>query len=431
MMSCTSGLFTGMVCSLCTSCCVGCLLFLLWCVDSKHPHADGSYFNRREFCFTLDGDIFVRYQSFANGEDLKSAIKARCPAKIDIGPVYNVDPQKRAAYAAGNTFAPVERELVFDIDITDYDDVRTCGKDAHICTTCWPLMATAIDVLDDALRNDFGFQHVFFVFSGRRGVHAWVCDEKARKLPDEARAAIAQYLSVYKGLEKGVPKLNTGIESHPFISKTYDVLAQVFESKVLPGQKLLEDKEQTHSILQMIPESVRESAVSEWKKLNNDDQGDVSVARWKVIQECLKKECTRYAKANPRDVRTVKLMEKSVRDVVFAYTYPRLDIEVSKKMNHLLKAPFCVHPKTGKVCVPIDPKEAWSFNPDTVCTVGELLNELNSSAAGDANDNRSYMNTGMGGAVKTFEACFLNSLLRENKEVLASRVRDQGAHVSW
>lgn len=43
-------------------------------------------------------------------------------------------------------FMPVERELVFDIDLTDYDDVRTCGKGAHICNKCWPLMALAIKV---------------------------------------------------------------------------------------------------------------------------------------------------------------------------------------------------------------------------------------------------------------------------------------------
>lgn len=48
------------------------------------------------------------------------------------------------------------------------------------------------------------------------------------------------------------------------------------------------------------------------------------------------------------------------------------------------QAPFCVHPKTGKVCVPIDPEHAWEFDPDTVCTVGGLLNQLNSGAAAAA-----------------------------------------------
>ena len=33
-------------------------------LDSKHPRADPTFLQRRELCFTLDGDIFVRYLSF-------------------------------------------------------------------------------------------------------------------------------------------------------------------------------------------------------------------------------------------------------------------------------------------------------------------------------------------------------------------------------
>lgn len=130
------------------------------------------------------------------------------PTRFEIGPVYTANPRDRKSFRNQTTFKPVAKELCFDIDLTDYDEIRTCCDKANICGKCWTFATMAIEVMDAALRADFGFKHIMWVYSGRRGVHAWVCDQAARGMSDQQRRAVVGYLDVIKGGAQSGKKVN-------------------------------------------------------------------------------------------------------------------------------------------------------------------------------------------------------------------------------
>jgi len=394
---------------------------------------------------------------------LRRAILARVPAKIDIGPVYTVDPARRAAYAGGaattaaagagaagtaaapSGFAPVERELVFDVDLTDYDDVRTCGSGGHICARCWPLMAVAVAVVDAALEADFGFAHRLWVFSGRRGVHCWVSDARARGLTDEARSAVASYLSLYKGVEEGVARLaipppGSAAPLHPSVERAAGLLASAWTDTILPAQRWLDGPATWDRILAHIPdEVVRARLASRWARegaIAEGNDGRVSVRRWGELEAEVAKE----ARPAPSDAKNAAVRDRKAAiaraplRAMLACAYPRLDVDVSKKRNHLLKAPFCVHPKTGKVCVPFDAADAAGFDPDGVPTVGDLVAGAagkgkagGGKAGGGGEGGPGWAGSALEPAVRFFADSFLAPLAVDSKAALAAKAAEAAA----
>lgn len=124
----------------------------------------------RELSFTTQQDAYVRFLSFDSPAAFREKIAQIGPKKIDVGAIHDMRPLKMSAAK------PVGRELVFDIDLTDYP--RSCCEGKMICEQCYAKIKCAVKILDYSLRKEFGFKHVGFVFSGRRGVHCWVFDYK-------------------------------------------------------------------------------------------------------------------------------------------------------------------------------------------------------------------------------------------------------------
>ncbi|VDL91914.1 unnamed protein product [Schistocephalus solidus] len=64
--------------------------------------------SRREFSFSLAGDVYVRYQSFNDALSLRKELVKTCPHKIDIGAVYSASPTLQRSLSA-SSFKEVKR----------------------------------------------------------------------------------------------------------------------------------------------------------------------------------------------------------------------------------------------------------------------------------------------------------------------------------
>merc|ERR1712130_365357 len=172
---------------------------------------------------------------------------------------------------------------------------------------------------------------------------------------------------------------------------------------ILIQQQLLDDQEGQEMLLRFVPHSeTQEMLRTTWQ---DDGDSTSSAEKWTQFKEIVRGQMKKENEKGQK-TRSYKRTFPSdpVVDVVFAYPYPRFDKHVSIGLNHLLKSPFCVHPGTGKLCVPIDPQKSEEFSPDQVPTLAAMMEEV---AMGKPRSMDAY--------VKFFEKKFLEPLTREGQ----------------
>ena len=292
-------------------------------------------FRCREFGFRLTENKFIRNISFRSPSAIKTFMSTRVPIQASIGAVYDRPPTMDTSI---QQLTWQSRELVFDIDLNEYDSVRTCGcagADSY-CYDCWSLINDAMLFLDDTMRTDFGYEQLVWLFSGRRGVHLWIFDETAKFLTQDARTAILNYLSMIQG------------EEYPFRIEPLPEYAKLFRTR----------------LVEIITTSyVKYASIDELQSIGFEKTDA------KRFQDRLEKQnfsMDSFTRNLPLDVEPMKLIQQAIR-----MRYPRIDRAVTIDTRHLLRAVGTVHSSTGKICTVID--DIANFSPEMAPSVWELL----------------------------------------------------------
>lgn len=202
--------------------------------------------------------------------------------------------------------------------------------------------------------------------------------------------------------------------------RSLDLLKGHFQTDILEGQDPWADNDKAEHLLKLLPDKALNDAL---RKKWDSAPGRSSASKWADIDA--------LAKTGISKTLDGKALKEAKQDVVLEYTYPRLDVEVSKKQIHLLKSPFVIHPGTGRVCVPIDLRRLEKFDPLGVPTVTELLGEIDTwDSAGkkperddESKTLQDYEKTSLKPYIDYFRA-HVAGILREEKGI--KREREEG-----
>ena len=268
---------------------------------SKAKVYEPTEFRMREWAFVplknFPDFVMVRHVSFSEMEELKEFLTSNVPAHVYFSSAYYLKPS-----AEMDEKGWIGADLIFDID---YD---------HLPTKSLESAKKEVFKLIGILERDFGIgeDKIEVCFSGNRGYHVHVYDERFRELGSMERREIVDYLTLRGFKLKGTQFDRVCRMIHRYIRNA-------FKDGRING---------------MVDEKTREILRS---SLNEIAKGRLDILppdlREKLLGTCLKRLCV------------------------------YVDPPVTADVKRLIRLPNSLHGKTGFRVVLIDLDDLESFNP--------------------------------------------------------------------
>ena len=258
-----------------------------------------------------------RFQRHLNLDKLQdwNRIISLAPREIHIGALHYYS----LGSLVGNMNPAVMREFILDIDINDYSDLRFCsciGSD--LCKACWGFLVFAVKIVSHIITRSLGTSEFQWFFSGRRGVHCWIKSPDIVRFSSRNRVYLANFFSKpakYEGYVYGT-LLD---EIRPFL------LGYLSKNDIFSIEK---------------SRKILANGLGVWIPYNGNS-----------LQFYM--DFKKHLTSNYDQVQAKKLERKAIYNLL----WPRIDYNVSSSVQHLIRCPFSVHPKTGNLVFPFSVSE--------------------------------------------------------------------------
>jgi len=326
----------------------------------------------REFGYAVQNDDttlkFTRNYTYRDVNGWKRSVWDLVPDRIEVGSIHDLS--LSTSITSNNERS---REFRFDIDLDAYDDLRLCGcKQAGACSDCWEFAAVAAKVLDASAKQDLGADTLLWVFSGRRGIHGWLYNNKQKQQRADLSISVSD-TDKRQVLLNRVNLLHTIIQKHtisqynlaiqiPWVSDAVrGILVPAFRDKLNKKHKLM--TRHGKKWLDNMPESIVSGTGMSRKRIDK-----------LVFSNPLYKDNDEKMWARLEKIKTINKTGFSPAEwIAMVSLAPRLDEPVSLGKRHMMKLPFCVHPSTNAICIPLCLENLSDFNPRTAPTLESLF----------------------------------------------------------